>query len=146
MRYFIAILTFVSNLIKKTLSSHQIKKKCIHTDWKNEKYSAYSACVNVIHVRVMQEMSCSALIRCRLWLAAAAVVMVALTTHPGHQADASWPPIVPSGGMAMYECCCLDNPACGGCFRCRQNVYTCYCDTCSCYWRPQGSTRAGTES
>ena len=79
----------------------------------------------------VQEMSC-AVIRRHLWLAAVTAVLVALTTHQA-EADAGWPPLVPSGGMAAYECCCLDNPTCGGCFRCRQNVYTCYCDTCSCY-------------
>jgi len=72
-------------------------------------------------------MTC-AVVQCHLWLAAVAAVLVAMTTH--HQADATWPP---SGGMPMYECCCRDNPACGGCFRCRQNEYTCYCNTCSCY-------------
>jgi len=74
-------------------------------------------------------MSCG-VIQC---LTVVSVFLVAMTTHQRHQAGATWPPAGPSGGMPMYECCCLDNPACGGCFVCRQNVYTCYCDTCSCY-------------
>ena len=78
----------------------------------------------------MQKMSCAA-VQCHLWLAVVAV-LVAMTTHH-HQADAnSWAPIVPSGGMAQYECCC-ENPDCGDCFLCRNDVYVCYCDTCSCY-------------
>ena len=73
------------------------------------------------------------MLRCpALCLAAVTGIVIVMTTH---QVDARWPPVVPSGGMAQYECCCVDNPECGGCFRCRQNVYTCYCDTCSCYRR-----------
>ena len=36
---------------------------------------------------------------------------------------------------AMYQCCCPENPACGGCFMCRQQVFACFCETCSCYDR-----------
>jgi hypothetical protein len=44
---------------------------------------------------------------------------------------ARWPG--PVSSMTMYECCCDEEYECGGCYVCRNHVYSCYCESCSCY-------------
>jgi hypothetical protein len=63
-------------------------------------------------------------------------ILVILTVELGStrsMVDASRWPSMPSAAMTLYQCCCPENPTCGGCFMCRKSTYGCFCDTCSCY-------------